>query len=149
MNDRSEKFRNLLVPVLSVVLGLILGAILMAAFGFQPIQGYSSMLDAALGSQRGIGETLRQATPLIFTALGFSVANSAGFFNIGLSGQALCGWIVSVWVALFQYDQSKCLTAVTMVNTSFWRLSRKLRIIFSNHRAYFRLAADEENDFRI
>lgn len=31
-----------------------------------------------------------------------------------------------------------------MVNTSFWRLSRKLRIIFSNHRAYFRLAADEE-----
>ena len=63
MNDRSEKFRNLLVPVLSVVLGLILGAILMAAF--QPIQGYSSMLDAALGSQRGIGETLRQATPLI------------------------------------------------------------------------------------
>ncbi len=91
MNDRSEKFRNLLVPVLSVVLGLILGAILMAAFGFQPIQGYSSMLDAALGSQRGIGETLRQATPLIFTALGFSVANSAGFFNIGLSGQALCG----------------------------------------------------------
>ena len=39
MNDRSEKFRNLLVPVLSVVLGLILGAILMAAFGFQPIQG--------------------------------------------------------------------------------------------------------------
>ena len=81
MNDRSEKFRNLLVPVLSVVLGLILGAILMAAFGFQPIQGYSSMLDAALGSQRGIGETLRQATPLIFTALGFSVANSAGFFQ--------------------------------------------------------------------
>ena len=68
MNDRSEKFRNLLVPVLSVVLGLILGAILMAAFGFQPIQGYSSMLDAALGSQRGIGETLRQATPFIFTA---------------------------------------------------------------------------------
>ena len=107
MNDRSEKFRNLLVPVLSVVLGLILGAILMAAFGFQPIQGYSSMLDAALGSQRGIGETLRQATPLIFTALGFSVANSAGFFNIGLSGQALCGWIVSVWVALAFPDLPK------------------------------------------
>ena len=107
MNDRSEKFRNLLVPVLSVVLGLILGAILMAAFGFQPIQGYSSMLDAALGSHRGIGVTLRQATPLIFTALGFSVANSAGFFNIGLSGQALCGWIVSVWVALAFPDLPK------------------------------------------
>ncbi len=36
MNHRSEKFRNLLVPVLSVVLGLILGAILMAALVFSP-----------------------------------------------------------------------------------------------------------------
>ncbi len=26
--------------------------------------------------------------------------------------------------------------------------SRKLRFVFSNHRAYFRLAIDEENDFR-
>ena len=71
MNDRSEKLRNLLVPIFSVILGLILGALLMAAFGYNPIQGYSSMLEAALGSQRSIGETLRQATPLIFTALGF------------------------------------------------------------------------------
>lgn len=28
------------------------------------------------------------------------MANSAGFFNIGLSGQALAGWLTSVWVAL-------------------------------------------------
>lgn len=107
MNDRSERFRNLLVPIFSVILGLILGAILMVAFGYHPIQGYSSMLNASLGSQRSIGETLRQATPLIFTALGFSVANSAGFFNIGLSGQALCGWIISIWTALAFPDLPK------------------------------------------
>lgn len=107
MNDRNEKIRNLLVPILSVVMGLVLGAIIMAAFGYNPIVGYQSMLNAALGTQRGIGETLRQATPLIFTALGFSVANSAGFFNIGLSGQALCGWIVSVWTALAFPDLPK------------------------------------------
>nr|WP_260697854.1 ABC transporter permease [Enterococcus mundtii] len=107
MNDRSERFRNLLVPIFSVILGLILGAILMVAFGYHPIQGYSSMLNASLGSQRSIGETLRQATPLIFTALGFSVANSAGFFNIGLSGQALCGWIISIWAALAFPDLPK------------------------------------------
>ena len=100
MNNRNEKIRNILVPILSVIIGLVLGAILMLSFGYNPITGYGSMLDAALGNQRSIGETLRQATPLIFTALGFSVANSAGFFNIGLSGQALAGWITSVWVAL-------------------------------------------------
>lgn len=107
MNDRNEKIRNLLVPIISVIIGLLLGAVLMAVFNLNPISGYSSMLNASLGSQRSIGETLRQATPLIFTALGFSVANSAGFFNIGLSGQALCGWIVSVWIALAFPDMSK------------------------------------------
>lgn len=100
MNDRSEKFCNFLIPIFSVILALIVVTILMLVFGFNPIQGYSSMLNASLFSQRSIGETLRQSTPLIFTALGFSVAHSAGFFNIGLSGQALCGWIVSVWTAL-------------------------------------------------
>lgn len=115
MNDRNEKIRNLLVPIFSVILGLVLGAILMAAFGYNPGQGYSSMLNASLGSQRNIGETLRQATPLIFTALGFSVANSAGFFNIGLSGQALCGWIVSVWVALAFPDLPKVILLPTCV----------------------------------
>lgn len=115
MNDRNEKIRNLLVPIFSVILGLVLGAILMAAFGYNPGQGYSSMLNASLGSQRSIGETLRQATPLIFTALGFSVANSAGFFNIGLSGQALCGWIVSVWVVLAFPDLPKVILLPTCV----------------------------------
>ena len=42
MNDRSEKIRNILVPVISVILGFILGAILMAVFGFNPIEGYNA-----------------------------------------------------------------------------------------------------------
>lgn len=107
MNDRNVRIRNILVPVLSVILGLVIGAILMAAFGYNPVIGYQSMLNASLGNLRSIGETLRQATPLIFTALGFSIANSAGFFNIGLSGQALCGWVASVSLALVFSDLPK------------------------------------------
>lgn len=107
MNDRNAKIRSILVPVLSVILGLAIGAIIMAAFGFNPAVGYQSMLNASLGNQRSIGETLRQATPLILTALGFSIANSAGFFNIGLSGQALCGWVASVSFALIFPDLPK------------------------------------------
>lgn len=107
MNNKTEQIRNILAPILSVVMGLVLGAIIMIGFGYNPITGYTSMLQASLGNQRSIGETLRQATPLIFTALGFSVANSAGFFNIGLSGQALSGWLASVWFALSFPDLPK------------------------------------------
>lgn len=100
MNDRGEKIRNLLVPIISVIFGFLLGAIIMLIFGYNPGLAYESMLKAGLGNMRSIGEVLRQASPLIFTALGFAVASAAGFFNIGLSGQALCGWVSSIWVAL-------------------------------------------------
>lgn len=109
MHNRTERIRNILIPVISVILGLLLGALLMFAFGYDPILGYEWMLDASLGTTRGMGETLRQATPLIFTALGFSVAKSAGFFNIGLSGQALSGWVASVWFALAFPDMPRLL----------------------------------------
>lgn len=100
MNNHSERLRNILVPVLSVVMGFVLGAIIMLISGYQPIAGYQAMIDTAFQSSKSIGEIFVNVGPLIFTALGFSVANSAGFFNIGLSGQALCGWIASIWVAL-------------------------------------------------
>lgn len=107
LNKHGEMLRTAMVSICSVLLGFILGAIIMVCFGYDPIMGYQSMLDSSLGSMKTIGETLSQATPLIFTALGFAVANSAGFFNIGLSGQALCGWVASVWVALAFGDLPK------------------------------------------
>lgn len=80
-------------------------------FGYDPVSGYQTMfrtvfVDLQNGglNTRNIGEVFVSAGPLIFTALGFAVANSAGFFNIGLSGQALCGWVASVWVALLLPD---------------------------------------------
>ncbi|MDR2833542.1 MAG: ABC transporter permease [Streptococcaceae bacterium] len=90
--------QNFLVPILAVVFGFLLGAIIMIATGFNPVQGYAAMMSSAWGKPFFAGETIARAIPLIFTALGFAVAMSAGFFNIGLSGQALAGWIFSVWV---------------------------------------------------
>lgn len=104
----------MLVPVIAVILGFILGGIIMAAFGYSPFDGYGQMIKSVfiqpqtgLLNVRKIGEIFVTAGPLIFTALGFSVANSAGFFNIGLSGQALCGWVASIWVALAMPDAPK------------------------------------------
>lgn len=100
MNLRKEKWNNLMIPLLSIVLGLILGAVIMLLFGYNPINGYRAMLNGALGSPFYIGETLRQAIPLLLAGLGFAVANTAGFFNIGIAGQLLLGWFGSVWFAL-------------------------------------------------
>jgi len=81
----------------------------MLIFGYNPLMAFENMFNFALGTSRGVGSVLASATPLIFTALGFAVANSAGFFNIGLSGQAICGWVASVWFALSHPEMPKML----------------------------------------
>lgn len=117
MSSQSEKLRNILVPVLSVVMGFALGAVIMLIFGYEPITGYQAMFQTAFRDSKSIGEIFVMTAPLIFTALGFSVANSAGFFNIGLSGQALCGWVASIWVALSMPDTSKWIVLPVAVIT--------------------------------
>ena len=79
---------------------MLLGAILMLCFGYNPLWGYNDLLYTAFGSIKNIGEIFRAMGPLILIALGFSVASKAGFFNVGLPGQALIGWVMSVWFAL-------------------------------------------------
>ncbi|MDE1548951.1 ABC transporter permease [Jeotgalibaca caeni] len=95
----SVRFQRIAIPLLSVLLGVLIGGMIMLAFGFDPIAGYTAMVKGALFTPFYIGQTLRLAAPLIVIALGFAVANKAGFFNIGLSGQALMGWFASIVVA--------------------------------------------------
>ncbi|GFZ26495.1 ABC transporter permease [Lactobacillus corticis] len=96
----SPKAKNILVPIIAVIAGFLVGAVIMLLWSYDPIEAYSSMFQSALGSMNGVGETIREATPLIFTAIGFQIASAAGFFNIGLPGQAQAGWLASVWFAL-------------------------------------------------
>ncbi|MFU2205635.1 ABC transporter permease [Streptococcus pluranimalium] len=100
----SKRMQHILVPIISVILGLILGALIMLVFGYDPIWGYEGLFQIAFGSVKNIGEILRAMGPLILIALGFTVASRAGFFNIGLSGQAYAGWIAAGWFALANPD---------------------------------------------
>ena len=94
------KTKKILVPIVSILAGFIVGAVIMLIWSYNPFQAYASMFSSALGNMNGIGETIREATPLIFTAIGFAIASTAGFFNIGLPGQAQAGWLSSIWVVL-------------------------------------------------
>lgn len=88
------------IPLISILLGFILGAVLMLAFGYNPIVAYDAMLRSVFTSPYFMGEAMRQAVILTFTGLGFAIAYQAGFFNIGIAGQLLMGWLGSVWFAL-------------------------------------------------
>nr|WP_110943512.1 ABC transporter permease [Virgibacillus senegalensis] len=94
----TNRMFNILVPVISVLLGLLAGAIIMAAFGYNPFFGYQALWDGSFGDVYYIGETIRQVTPYIFTGLAVAFAFRSGLFNIGAEGQVIVGWLASVWV---------------------------------------------------
>ncbi|MGT2741696.1 ABC transporter permease [Streptococcus plurextorum] len=99
-----KKYESILIPLMAVFSGLLLGAVIMLIFGYDPLAGYQALFGTAFGSVKNVGEIFRAVAPLIFTALGFAVASKAGFFNIGLSGQAFVGWVFAGWFALENPD---------------------------------------------
>ncbi|OEH94147.1 ABC transporter permease [Bacillus solimangrovi] len=96
----NQRFINILVPIFSVVLGLIVGAIIMLVSNYNPIEGYSALIKGIVGDPYVIGETIRAMSPLILAGLSVAFAFRTGLFNIGVEGQMLVGWLASVWVGV-------------------------------------------------
>lgn len=96
----SNRLFNILIPVISVILGLISGAILMLVFGYNPIEGYLALWNGAFSDLYFMGETVRQITPYILTGLAVAFAFRSGLFNIGAEGQVIIGWLAAIWVGL-------------------------------------------------
>jgi len=97
MKGRS-KAQYLASLFISVVLALVLGGIIMVLTGHNPIEGYGALLTGALGTQRGLGNTLAKTATLCLTGLATAVAAQAGIFNVGGEGQLYLGAIASAYV---------------------------------------------------
>lgn len=91
-------WRGVSVPLIAVLLGLIIGAILLILSGANPIEAYGALLKGAFGSPIAIQRTLEKATPLIFSGLAVAFAFKAGLFNIGAQGQLLIGAATAAYV---------------------------------------------------
>ena len=95
-----EKRLTIITPVVSVLLALIIGAIIIACLGKNPITGYAAMLKGSLGDIGKIGKTLERACPLIFTGLAAVFAYKCGVFNLGGEGQFIMGACATATVIL-------------------------------------------------
>ncbi|TPE21554.1 ABC transporter permease [Clostridium perfringens] len=94
------KFKQCIISLMAILLGLIAGAILMAIMGHNPIDGYSFLFQGGLMNIERIGNTLATATPLILTGLSLAFAFRTGLFNIGAPGQMLMGGFFATAVGL-------------------------------------------------
>ncbi|PBB05918.1 MULTISPECIES: ABC transporter permease [Salimicrobium] len=94
----SNRTFNIVVPIVSVLLGLLAGAVIMVSFGYNPVAGYAAMWNGAFGDAYFLGETVRQVTPYILSGLAVAFAMRAGLLNIGVEGQVIVGWLAAVWI---------------------------------------------------
>ena len=91
-------WRSISVPLVAVLLGLLIGAILLLVSGASPLEAYSALIKGAFGTPVAVQRTLEKSTPLIFSGLAVAFAFKAGLFNIGAQGQLLIGAIVAAYV---------------------------------------------------
>lgn len=80
---------------ISVIAALILGGIVMAATGHDPIEGYTALAQGAFGSPRAIGNTVAKSMTLCLLGLATVIAAKAGIFNVGGEGQLFLGAMAS------------------------------------------------------
>jgi simple sugar transport system permease protein len=92
--------KNIIVPILAVLLGIIVGTIIMLITGYDAGAAFIALWDGAFGDIYYTGETIRQVTPYILAGLAVGFAFKTGLFNIGVEGQLIVGWLAAVWVGV-------------------------------------------------
>lgn len=92
-----KNIKAIAYPLIAILLSFIVGGIIVAAFGSDPIVAYKAMFKGSLGSWSNFGETLVSVTPLILTGLAIAFAFRCGLFNIGAEGQFIMGSVTAAW----------------------------------------------------
>lgn len=96
----SNRLKNIIVPVMAVILGVLVGTIIMIVTGYNALAAFVALWNGAFGEVYYIGEVIRQVTPLILAGLSVAFAFRTGLFNIGVEGQLIVGWLAAVWVGI-------------------------------------------------
>jgi general nucleoside transport system permease protein len=92
--------REILFPLIAVLAAFVVCGIVVWIIGDSPIETYKLLIGSAFSWPDGIGYTLFNATPLIFTGLAVAVAFRCGLLNIGAEGQLYMGAFAAAWVGL-------------------------------------------------
>jgi ABC-type uncharacterized transport system permease subunit len=93
-------FLRIIPQILAIATAFLVGALVLIATGYSPVDVYAAMIMGAFGDVYGIGQTLTQATPIIFTALAFLFSFKCGLFNIGAEGQLIMGGFAAAIVGI-------------------------------------------------
>ena len=84
----------------SALAALLVGAVMLAALGTNPLTGYRALVTGAFGGSYALGATAVKAVPLLLVGVGICIAFRANVFNIGGEGQIAMGGLAGTATAL-------------------------------------------------
>ena len=95
------KRNRLGTTLISIILGLLVGALVSLIAGFNPIEAYGIMFKGVSANSKNISWTIIRSTPLILTGISVAFAFKTGLFNIGAEGQFIIGSLAATLVGYF------------------------------------------------
>ncbi|MGD9772828.1 ABC transporter permease [Diaphorobacter sp.] len=87
-------------PLLALALTVLIGVLLFAVLGKDPVRGLQMFFWEPLKSPYALGELALKATPLLIIALGLAVCFRSNVWNIGAEGQFVMGAVAAGGMAL-------------------------------------------------
>jgi len=88
---QTPRWLEAILTLAAVVIALLIGAVVLAFVGGDPVRAYLHIVDSAFGDIGVLSDTLVKATPLILTGLACALAFRMRLWNIGAEGQFLLG----------------------------------------------------------
>lgn len=95
------KIQKLIKPAASLFLAFLIGAIIIALVGQDPVNVYQAMFRGAFGSKNAVTGTLVKTITMIFVGLSYGFAYKCGLVNIGIEGQLYIGGLCSALVGIY------------------------------------------------
>lgn len=95
-----QKHISLRTALVAVLAGTLIGFVLVASFGYNPVEIFSALLNGGFGSAKNLTASLRWATPLMFTGAAAALSFRGGMFNFGIDGQLYFGSLAATIVGI-------------------------------------------------
>ena len=107
------------IRLIAFVLSLVVcGFVIMAVSGLNPIQVYATMIKGALGTNKKMWVTIRDAMTMLCIAVGLAPAFKMRFWNIGAEGQILVGGIAAAACMIYFKNLPSILLLLVMMIAS-------------------------------
>ena len=86
-----KKSRIWLIRLAAFVVAILIGMVIFAVAGANPIKAYGTMLASSLGKKSGVRQVVKNAIPLLGVGLALAPCFRMRYWNIGGEGQITMG----------------------------------------------------------